>query len=208
MYITAVALVLGASALGSGSASGEDSYFVTVLAHQGVTNRLRLAHSFAVFTKVSGNDKEKVENHTISWLPANADIKIVRLRPEAGKNFDLKTTLDMARMRGLRVSVWGPFSIKKELYDLGLRRIAELDSGKFGFIALDGRDRGNGAMNCIHALSDLDPRREPLETGTAHGEAASELVVEHLRPSFLPKQPDTSWLRRRLGLSEFELRSK
>jgi hypothetical protein len=41
------------------------------------------------------------------------------------------------------------------------------------------------ASNCIHALSDIDTDTRLLETGTARGEAASYLVLEHLQRSVI-----------------------
>lgn len=188
----------------------EERYYVTLFASQGEPNLPRLAHTFAVFTKATGADNfpkdAKIENHTISWLPATMEIHPLRLAPEKGKNFDLAATLQWAKSLKARVVVWGPFETNEELFDLAKQRIADLNEGKWSFIALDNRFRGQGAVNCIHAVSDINPNVAPLNTGLVFGEAASRMVVQHFQPYL--KQPAAThpWLIEHLGVSRDEMR--
>jgi hypothetical protein len=180
-------------------------YYVTVLAYQSDPKHPKTSHTFAVFSKASGEPSQggTVESHTISWLPTSLDVDITNLKPEPGTNFGLTETLRMARDQKLTVSAWGPFPIKQELYNLAVERVQELRSGKLKFVVLDlllaERD---SAVNCIHAVSDLDPKRPVLNTGIAHGHDASKLVVAHLEPWVLKSGEDTNWLRDHLGLQK------
>ena len=209
--LTRIALIAVLSFLGmlwrASIAQTQGRHYVTIFAYQSDPKQPKTSHTFAVFTCATGDrnsKEEKIENHTISWLPTSLDVDITKFEPEQGTNLDLPTTLKLASTQELRVSTWGPFRIKKELFDLALQRVEQLKLRKLKFIVLDGllADR-SVAVNCIHALSDLDPMKPGLNTGAAHGEAASKLVVEHLRPSFLTSKEDTAWLRNLLGLQKF-----
>src|SRR5687767_253582 len=102
------------------SARAEEKYYMAVFASQGTPNLPRFAHTFAVFIKAdaeqSGKDN-KLETHCISWLPETLDVEPLRVKPERGKNLSLRETLEWARKNRFRVTMWGPFQIKKELYD-------------------------------------------------------------------------------------------
>jgi hypothetical protein len=77
--------------------------------------------------------------------------------------------------------MWGPFEIKEELYKRAVAQVERLKKPNVAYKAVDRRYRGGDAFNCIHAVSDIDPDAGYLDTGTTYGEAASQLVVEHLR---------------------------
>src|ERR1700677_163802 len=98
--ITAVMSALGLS-VSAADVFAQERYFVTVLAYQSDLNRPKLAHTFAVFTRATGDVKDpqkaKLENRTISWLPADLKVKVLRLRPEEGANLDLPKTLALAK---------------------------------------------------------------------------------------------------------------
>jgi hypothetical protein len=145
-----------------------------------------------------------MESHTISWLPASLNIVLLRRDPEQGKNFDLPSTLKIAKSQGADVSAWGPFQIRKELYDRALAQIKRLETGKVGFKALDRAFRPDAATNCFHAISDIVDG-PLLNTGTAFGAPASEMVVQHLSPFFVePRQPQP-WVADALGLQKYGL---
>ena len=142
----------------------------------------------------------QIEAHTISWLPATLVIEPVRLNPEVGKNLDLAASLAFAKSLDAQVSSWGPFAIKKELYDRALKQIDLLNSGKIAYIALDRRFRGQGASNCIHAVCDVDADKGFLDTGTAYGNEASQEAVSHLERWMVPTKEDLAYLNERLAI--------
>lgn len=173
----------------------EDKYYLVMFAAQGPDVKAARSHTFATFVKVPENGgKNELVTRTISWLPANGVIP--KLRPDPGANFTLERTLEWAANLKIGVIAWGPVAIQQELFDLAERRIAFLESGKVAYKMVD---LGSGAgVNCIQAVSGLVPG-EALATGTARGEQASVLVLQHLSRWFLPDEPPKG-LTEKLGL--------
>ena len=99
------------------------------------------------------------------------------------------------------MSAWGPYSIKKDLYDRALKQKARLESGAVLYRAIDLKALLNREenCNCIHAVSDI-AGDEVLATGTAHGEAASALVVRHLQPWINSPGETHPWVSDGVGL--------
>jgi hypothetical protein len=164
----------------------EARYFVVVFASQADSGELSLNHTFATFVKVTEEKPDHPEIHTISWLPENLEIVVWRRFPEPRKNFDLKTTLKWAKSVGAKVMYWGPYEIKKELYDMALQQEEKLTGGKVAYKVLDRRSRPQA--NSVHAVADVDDKHEILLTGTASGAEASALVVDHFQKWL--KNPD------------------
>jgi hypothetical protein len=179
-HMLAILVVLATGSL----AFAQDKYYVMIFATDSNPPTARAAHSYATFLKVSEKNnkdpKPPVEVRTISWMPASIDIKLLA-PPEQGVNLDLAATLKLAKAQNGVVSMWGPFEIRKELYDRAGAQIERLKSGKIGWKALDRRFRPDGACNCFHAISDI-MGGPLLDTGTAFGAPASEMVMQHLTP--------------------------
>ncbi len=198
------AVVALALALLPGAARAGELYFAVVFASQGELDLPRYAHTFATFIKATGEgpnaDRYAVEAHTISWSPASGDVRIARFWPERGTNLDLASTLRWARSLDARVSRWGPFQVRKELYDRALVQIARLESGALGYKALDVGQRPRYASNCIHAVSDVDTDGGLLDTGPHYGEEASYLVAYHFRRWTIDPCRVHEWVYDRLGL--------
>jgi hypothetical protein len=181
----------------------EDRYFMVMFASQGQPNLPKLSHTFAAFIKTSGQQDlkhDKVEVHTISWMPASLVLVPLRLQLEVGKNLDLAATLAYAKSLNAPVTSWGPFAVKKELYDRAVKQIDLLSSGKIAFIVLDRRFRGKGASNCIHAVCDVDTDNGFVQTGSVHGIPASQAALEHLDRWVIPTKEDLGVLYERLRL--------
>jgi hypothetical protein len=134
-------------------------------------------------------------------MPQSLDIVILRRQPEPGANLDLESSLRWAESRNCRVSMWGPYQIKKELYDRAVEQEARLKSGQVLYKAIDRRFRPGMASNCIHAVADLDVDNGLLHSGQGRGDAASRQVAQHLnRWTINPEQTHT-WVASRLGLN-------
>src|SRR3712207_2229106 len=87
-------VVLSVSLLWAQPGAAGERYFVLMFGSQQVQTIPDYAHSFAVFVRVSGGGEGAgFAYHTISWLPANMDLRPFALLPEPGRNFDLHTTL-------------------------------------------------------------------------------------------------------------------
>src|SRR5260221_1165838 len=107
---------------------------------------------------------------TISWLPHDFDTN-PRLRVfegvgslvvpgwnqcpiSAGRNFRLDQTLKLAVNVKIAVGMWGPYEIRKDAFDLAVKRKQLLDRGTIGYRADDRLYRKDRvAINCFHAMA-------------------------------------------------------
>jgi hypothetical protein len=183
----------------------DEWYFVAVFSAQRMPNVPRYSHSFATFVRVVRDQTQPnrywMEAHTISWLPETLNIRSARLRPERGRNLDLETTLAFVEALGDRVSLWGPYQIRKELYDRALAQIARLESGVIRYKAVDALYRTSDASNCIHALSDVvDDQRRLRITSPGFGEVASYYVTRRFEPWLIYPGQVYPWVGVCLGL--------
>jgi len=181
-----------------------ESYYMTIFSAQADSRDPRRTHSFATFVKGTGTGdsqkKSPIEIHTISWMPRSLDIVILRRQAEPGTNLDLESSLRWAESRNCRVSMWGPYAIKKELYDRAVEQEARLNSGRVLYKAVDRRFRPRTASNCIHAVADLDTDNGLLHSGQGRGEAASHQVAEHLNRWVINPERTHAWVAGRIGL--------
>jgi len=205
--VLAAALVLATDF--APTAQADDSYYLIVYAAQRAPTTPRFSHTFATVVKVTerGTDRSKckVEEHTISWIAKTKEIVLARAKSEPGANLSLRESLRLAASLDEKISMWGPFEIKKELYDRALKQIDLLESDKVQYKALDVRFRPETAINCIHAVSDLDTDEGLLDTGAACGEVASRMVALHLRRWIIRPETTHAWVIKRLGLEDYAI---
>ena len=113
------------------------------------------------------------EAFTISWLPRDFDKNpnlcvfdgtgsrinpnLNQCRPVVGRSFTLPETLKLAGNEKVAVGMWGPYEIRKEAFDLGVKRKRLLDGGSIRYIADDRLYRKDRvAINCFHAMAGLE----------------------------------------------------
>jgi hypothetical protein len=113
------------------------------------------------------------EAFTISWLPHDFDTNPhlcvfdgigSRVDPvknkcpiSVGRNFKLDETVKLAVNVKNAVGMWGPYEIKKEAFDLGVKRKRLLDGGTIRYRADDRLYRKDRiAINCFHAMAGLE----------------------------------------------------
>jgi hypothetical protein len=113
------------------------------------------------------------EAFTISWLPHDFDTnphlcvfdgvgsRVVPQRNKCpisvGRNFRLDETLKLAVNVKNAVGMWGPYEIKKEAFDLAVKRKRLLDGGTIRYRADDRLYRKDRvAINCFHAMAGLE----------------------------------------------------
>lgn len=181
-----------------------ESYYMILFASDPPSNLARESHTFATFARTKLEDvSDYLESHTISWLPAS--LVIVPLRSaEKGKNLSLEETFAWAKSLNSRLAAWGPYEIKKELYDRSQQQFERLQKGEVMYKMLDVRFRPNMAINCIHAVCDVAPA-EMLLTGSASGEAAGWMVANYLRPWIVHTSETADWLTNHLGLADYNI---
>ena len=136
----------------------------------------------------AGLEKREYKNRefeafTISWLPhdflTNPNLCVfkgvgARISPEKntcptsiGRNCTLAETIKLAVDAKNAVAMWGPYEIKKEAFDRGMRRVRLLDSGTIRYRADDRLTiKDKTAINCFHAIAGID---EPFPSGGIFG---------------------------------------
>ena len=166
------------------TAQPADGYYITVFGSGSNPLRVKRTHTFATFSHVQQTPTGLVvENSTISWMPANFNIRALAFRPERGVNLTQEQTFAWTESVGIRTSVWGPFRIPPERYDALMARKADLESGRFSYRALGGFTKSAPVSNCGQSFSRagingsrfLHPTPFPGEQGT------SELVKRAAR---------------------------
>ncbi len=191
------------------AARAADFYYVLVFGSQTARPCPRYSHTFATFVKATGEGPcagaYALESHTISWLPADLEVRPAALLPEPGRNLDLWETLRWAAVTGQRVSLWGPFRVDRELYDRALGQIACLESGEVRFKAVDSGWCSGRVSNCIHAVSAVADGHHLLVLSPGFGEPASYRVGLGLRPWILDPCRRHDWVAARLGLGGWPL---
>lgn len=189
-----------------------ERYYLLIFGSQSAPPRPRFAHSWATAVKVIDRGAcPQIVVDTISWYPADLRIDPLNFRVEAGANLELHFTIEEVLRHDERVSLWGPYEIWHGAYLRFLTQKRFLESGSVGYQCIDtvgeaGRD-GNG-LDCIHALTDMDPqfnrRRYPL---IFFGDAASHNVVRqlHERPVLIGPPVTHDWLIKALGLERYPI---
>jgi hypothetical protein len=153
--------------------------YVTVFGYQSKLNFPRLAHTFAVFSRKNAG---QWEHCTISWMPKRGRVSLFRL-PEPGANWSLKKSLEVAKSSRLTIRRWGPYLTTPELFELAQAQKRQLDSGEVKYQALDWPLRGSGGVkNCMHAVTDIVPRKAAARTWFARGFRGSRRALSFLRP--------------------------
>jgi hypothetical protein len=193
-----------------GRAAAQERYYLWVFSSQSTPKLPRYTHTWATFAKVTDCDgKRFVEALTISWMPANLRIRPYALRPEAGTNLDLPTTLRFVHSQCQRISVWGPYEIDPLLYLRALSQKARLESGRVLYRTVDPLIRGENISDCIHAVSDIDSIRTRLSYPVSpfFGDAAGRRIAHALQRNCeaRPTQEDLRWLEAALGMAGFPI---
>ncbi|MHB2016729.1 MAG: hypothetical protein ACYCW6_07255 [Candidatus Xenobia bacterium] len=144
--------------------SGNTRYYLQMFSASDDNNTARASHTFTTFWRAERQPDGSVQVHgdTISWLPAELnDDRTVRVLPifppVPGHNYSLPQTLDIAAQTGRQVGVWAPVAISPELYQRGLNRIRELNSGGIDYKADDNFPARHGgyAINCERAVTGI-----------------------------------------------------
>lgn len=164
-----------------------DRYFIIPFAYEDKSNDPRLSHSFMTVIRVFGaGSRTKItqarvgkykkwsfEAFNISWLPSdfdkNPDLCVfqgfgARLIPSwnkcpisVGRDFALEATIQLGVNVKNAVCMWGPYEITERAFDLAVKRLRFLDSGKIKYRADDRMYRKDRvAINCFHAMAGLE----------------------------------------------------
>jgi hypothetical protein len=186
-------------------ASAEEYYFLLLFGSQGTPPQPKYSHTFATFVRAVGTgpclDRYDLYCNTISWLPADRNVRPLAAVPEYGRNFDLDTSLRGVLSSGQRVSLWGPFQVPPWVYWNAVRQQANLELGRMRYKAVDIASRPDRVANCIHAVSRVVCPQRINRINPLYGEAATYLVLQRYRPYLVAEGTKHTWLANRLGLS-------
>lgn len=183
-------------------------YFFLLFGSQSIPFVPRTAHTWATFVKVTTDPSggTVIEPITISWLPADASVEPFRLRSVEGKNYDLAETLAIAKRDQSRVSVWGPYEIDAERFQLAVAQANKLESGKTRYRVFDSLGFNHSISHCVHAVTYADPRlKHRIQPVLQVGEpGTSRLAARYVRcGAFVNSNPTQDWLLSALGLEEY-----
>lgn len=165
------------------------------------------AHCFATFVRITDSSAEEIEYQadTISWYPHGERCRLLR-PPEKGHNADLVATLARCERSNQRIYKWGPYRIQPELYCMAIAQKCRLDACEVLWQAIDRRSRPKGiAINCVHAVSDIDLGRGKLCLGLASGDKACKQIAAHLQPWLINPEETHDWILKLLPLEGEEL---
>ncbi len=203
--VAAVALLLCGAAPGR----GDEFYYVLVFASQRGLVSIRDTHTFATFVRATGRgpcaQSYGLEAFTISWLPRTLELRPWALAPEAGTNLGLADTLRWAQATGQRVSLWGPYQIDRELFELALAQVRLLQSGAVCYKVLDSGYRTDAVSNCIHAVTSVAAGYRPRLLSPGRGDTASHVAALLFRPWIIYCSGRHEWVAERLGLAAWPL---
>jgi hypothetical protein len=138
-----------------------------------------------------------VELHHINWFSRRGHETGVErgvfgddgqpVNPEPGENRTTRDAFSLCLRESMSIVQFGPFEIDRELYRRALRQIDFLEGRvpgrrpSYKCFDLGFREGAHvAAVNCIHAISDVDRDDGPFRTFTLYGEAAAREVVNHL----------------------------
>lgn len=188
-------------------------HYLLMFGYEDARNSAPLSHTFATFLRADFDgpgtaNGRIVDQVDISWLPERftgsvcVDALHLRCPPETGHNYSLNQTLGFAQAGRLRVAMWGPYEITGALFDRAKDQERYLDSGKSQYVANDlflhrrAYDRRGGALNCMHAVSDIAFFDR---TGLNWGVRGSKIVLDNLR-GYIVSPARADWVLPRIGL--------
>ncbi|HEX4590529.1 MAG TPA: hypothetical protein VH120_11400 [Gemmataceae bacterium] len=187
-----------------------ERYFVLVFGSQSQPLRPKYTHSWVTAVRVTDQGPGQppvVEAHTISWMPATLDIHPLRFTVEPGVDLDLCTTVREMRKYDERISLWGPYEVRRGLY-LKLRLQKDfMDGGTVGYQTIDsvGEARHGAGCDCIHAVTDCDSKFDRTEYPLSRfGDRGSEQMVRQIMERRFVINPCAAhdWLLGPLGIAD------
>ena len=207
----ATAITFLAFPLSSTSAFGsENHYFVMMFAYKNHFD-IRQAHTYAAFVHMQGkegqdarveeSDSWNIEQVTISWLPESLPMCLI-CRPVVGHNYTLSETFQIGLDAGADLYELPTIEVSAELFENAVAQVTNLNSGGVEWVTLDRRWRP-AAVNCLHAVSDVNLVSGPLYSGTANGVAGSSEALQWFSPYQVPSISIPDWLPSLLGVDQY-----
>ena len=185
-----------------------EHFYLMTFAYQSETD-IRQAHTYAQFVHATGRDSRPgsptlddasqwdTEAVTISWLPRELPM-CISCPPVPGHNYTLPETFRIGIAAGARLWQLPSIEVSRALYENAVAHAYNLERGT-QWVTLDINTRPQ-AVNCLHAVSDVNTVSGPLYSGFAHGVPGSQAALRHLAVYEVPGAPSPRWLDERFGL--------
>jgi hypothetical protein len=186
-------------------------FYVTVFAYQSETD-IRQAHTYAAFTAITGATGAALDDEhawqrqgvVISWLPRELPM-CISCPPVPGHNYTLPETFRIGIASGARLWALPTIEIGEDLYASAVAQNERLTGHGVLWVTVDPATRPK-ALNCLHAVSDVNRKTGPLYSGFLHGVPGSQLTLRHLAAgNEITGAPIPRWLPHALQLDQFPL---
>lgn len=188
----------------------EELYFTTVYsAQRPIVNLPKYTHTWATFVKLTRckpTDPYKLETFTISWLPVTLKVQPLHIRSEPGINLPLKETIAWCHENEMEIRQFGPFPIKKELYDLEHERWGVFERGERMYRASDiiNAPAEETSCNCTYAVAAPVARVQRFRPVTlGFGFIAGAYVMRRFDGYVLDDTKTHPWVSDLLGVENF-----
>jgi hypothetical protein len=187
-------------------------HYLVLFGSQDWTRRPAYTHTWATLVRAVDNPAggpPAITANTISWLPTKLDINALSRHIEPGTNVDLHDTIRNSLRTNQKIAMWGPYEVWHGFAYRFMMQKEFLESGAVGYQCIDvigeAARTGTGS-DCIHAITDMDPRyprwRYPL---AFYGQAATANLVRRIMHAPVTiGAPDThDWIIPALGLNQY-----
>jgi hypothetical protein len=202
--------------------TGGDHYYMIILGYQNGTglglNRANKSHTFGTFVHTQGT--QLVDQVDFSWIPAQLsdDLTVCvgflgGCDPVLGHNYTLNETLGFAEQGQRVVRRWGPYEVTPDLYAAAQAQHDWLDTGNTYYIAVDNQDnrevsrehQQGGAINCMHAISDMITDGPMARTGINFGFPGSRDVLHYLSGFIVQPVGQYEWVAAAVGVQQYDI---
>jgi hypothetical protein len=187
-----------------------ERYYVILFGGMAKWWRPKTAHTWATFVRSqpAPDGTTRIDSFTISWLPADLNVRPWAVRAVQGMNVPLHQTLEIMCTGQSSISLWGPYEIHRERYSRAAEYKQLLDSGAILYRVLDGAPLGIPANHCVRAVTFGDPELHRATTPQLwFGELITRKVAFGMLESGMLVDPSTKhdWLIPALGIDPHPL---
>lgn len=190
--------------------AAESHYYVMMFAYKNHVD-LRQAHTYATFMHLQSKDGVQAdpedstawdaEQVTISWLPAELPMCIL-CRPVTGYNYSLEGTFQIGLDAGADLYELPTIEVQQELFANAVDQVNTLASGAVEWVTFDRGTRPD-AVNCLHAVSDVNRVSGPLYSGVANGVEGSREALGWFEAYRVYGGAIPTWLPAAMGVGNY-----
>jgi hypothetical protein len=193
--------------------AGTARYYVVLFGGESERWCPRTGHVWATYVRATPQQGGTIaiEAFSIGWLPTNLNVRPFHLRPESGRNFTLRETLDHMVTGRHDISMWGPFETAADFYWESARYKQLLDSGAMRYRVFDRPGHRTDVDNCVHAITGANPALESASDPILwYGTRAAGRVANAMAKVGIVAEPTVThdWLIPALGIDHYGIDRK